>query len=398
MRFRTLPRRSLAPVAAAALLVGLTMPATGQPGRQVGAEASAMARKAAALRTGKAVANGHGHDHGGVKVVADRLNNPRGLDLAHGALYVAEAGRGGACLDPTAGPCIGLTGSVTRVEHGKQRRIVKGLLSIAGPDGSGATGVDDVSVARRGGGLFMIATSLGCPDQVPPGLAPEVLRQNGKLLRARHGAKRVVADITAFECANNPDGDVIESNPYSVYAQSNHRQVVADAAGNSILSVRNGEVSLLAVIPDSPNGTDQVPTSVTRGPDGAYYVGTLAEGAGNGAANVWRVVPGEAPRVFVGGLTAVVDVAFGPDGSLYASQFVNDWTNEEDFSGSVVRVRPDGRRTVLGQGSLFFTGGIAVGRHGHLYVANWSILPATGNPMAPPGARGQVLLLRTGGR
>jgi hypothetical protein len=396
MRYRTLPRRSLVPVAAAALVVGLTMPATGQSGRQAGAEGSAMARKAAALRTGKATAAGHGH--GGVKVVADRLNNPRGLDLARGKLYVAEAGRGGDCLDPVEGPCIGLTGSVTRVKHGKQRRIVKGLLSIAGPDGSGAVGVDDVSVARRGGGLFMIATSLGCPGEVPPGLAPEVLRQNGKLLRARHGAKRVVADITAFECANNPDGDVVESNPYSVYARSNRRQVVADAAGNSILEVRNGEVSLLATIPNSPDGTHQVPTSVTRGPDGAYYVGTLAEGAGNGAANVWRVVPGEAPTVYAGGLTAVVDVAFGPDGSLYASQFVNDWTNEADFSGSVVRVRPDGRRTVLGLGSLFFTGGIAVSRHGHLYVANWSILPATGNPMAPPDARGQVLRLSTRGR
>ena len=30
-------------------------------------------------------------------------------------------------------------------------------FSIAGPDGAGAVGVDDVSVARRGGGLFMIA-------------------------------------------------------------------------------------------------------------------------------------------------------------------------------------------------------------------------------------------------
>jgi len=218
------------------------------------------------------------------------------------------------------------------------------------------------------------------------------VRQNGKLLRGQ--AKRVVADITAFECANDPDGQGVESNPYSVYAASNRHQVVTDAAGDSVLRVRDGRVSLLAVIPPSENGTDQVPTSVTRGPDGAWYVGTLAEGAGNGGANVWRIVPGHAPEVYVDGLTAVVDIAFGPDGSLYASEFVTDVASAEP-TGAVVRVRPNGRRTVLGEGSVFLPGGIAVDRHGRVYVANWSILPATGSadPVFPADARGQVLRL-----
>ena len=393
MRSTTLRRWWLAPVAATALLLGLTNPATGQSDHST--RPLFVSREAKALRAAGVTATSGGH--GGVTVVADRLNNPRGLDLASGALYVAEAGRGGPCLDPVEGPCVGLTSSITKVSHGGQRRIVTGLLSIAGPDGTGAVGVDDVSVARRGGGLFMIATTLGCPDQLPAGLTPELLRQNGKLLRARHGAKRVVADITAFECANDPDGQGVESDPYSVYAASNRHQVVADAAGDSILDVRDGRVSLLAVIPSSANGTDQVPTSVVKGPDGAWYVGTLAEGAGNGGAKVWRIVPGHAPEVYVDGLTAVVDIAFGPDGSLYASEFLTDLTTETDPSGAVVRVRPDGRRTVLGQGSLFVPGGIAVDRHGNLYVANWSILPATGSsdPVFPPDARGQVVRLRT---
>jgi hypothetical protein len=380
-------------VAVTALLLGLTNPATGQPGRATGS--SFIASKARELEAaGPAARTRTGH-HGGVTVVADRLNNPRGLDLRRGALYVAEAGTGGPCLDPVEGPCVGLTSSITKVSHGRQRRVVEGLLSIAGPDGTGAVGVDDVSVARRGGGLFMIATTLGCQDQLPPGLPPEVVRQNGKLLRGL--AKRVVADITAFECANDPDGQGVESDPYSVYAASNRHQVVADAAGDSILDVRDGRVSLLAVIPSSENGSDQVPTSVTRAPDGAYYVGTLAEGAGNGGAKVWRIVPGHAPEVYADGLTAVVDIAFGPDGSLYASEFLVDLTSETDPSGAVVRIRPSGRRTVLGRGALFLPGGIAVDRHGHLYVANWSILPATGSadPVFPPDARGQVVRVPT---
>ena len=390
MRSTTLRRWWLAPVAATALLLGLTNPATGGSGQATGS--SFIATKARALQAAGSAATSRSGHHGGVTVVADRLNNPRGLDLRHGSLYVAEAGTGGPCLDPEEGPCVGLTSSITKVSHGRQRRIVRGLLSTAGPDGTGAVGVDDVSIARRGGGLFMIATALGCQDQLPPGLPPEVVRQNGKLLRGQ--TKRVVADITAFECANDPDGQGVESNPYSVYAASNRHQVVTDAAGDSVLRVRDGRVSLLAVIPPSENGTDQVPTSVTRGPDGAWYVDTLAEGAGNGGANVWRIVPGHAPEVYVEGLTAVVDIAFGPDGSLYASEFVTDVASAEP-TGAVVRVRPNGRRTVLGEGSVFLPGGIAVDRHGRVYVANWSILPATGSadPVFPADARGQVLRL-----
>jgi hypothetical protein len=387
VRFRRWARWSLVPVTAAVLVAGSMIPATGAPLSRTDAERAAAGLRAAKARTSS------GGNHGGVTVVADHLNNPRGLELAGDALYVAEAGRGGpTCLPPPDEVCIGLTSTVTKVDDGRQRRVVRGLLSIAGPDGTFATGVDDVSVADRGGGLFMIVT--GGPCELPPGLPPEAVRQVGKLLRAKDGRKPVVADITAFECANNPDGSVVESNPYSVYALSNRHQVVADAAGNSILDVRDGKVSLLAVIPDSPNGTDQVPTSVTRGPDGAFYVGTLAEGAGNGGANVWRIVPGQAPEVFVSGLTAVVDVAFGPDGSLYACEFSTDI---ENFSpaGAIVRVRPNGRRTVLGEGSLFFPGGVAVSRRGRVYVSNWSVLPATGGAAPfPPDARGQVVRLR----
>ena len=61
----------------------------------------------------------------------------------------------------------------------------------------------------------------------------------------------------------------------------------------------------------------------------------------------------------------------------------------------MVRVRPGGRRAVLGEGSLFFPGGVAVDRHGNLYVANWSVLPASGSPDFPADARGQVVRLRT---
>src|SRR5437868_4089429 len=74
-------------------------------------------------------------------VVADHLNNPRGLSPAPGGgLYLAEAGAGGnVCV--TGGPagetCLGLTGSLDHVSVKSHtvRRIVTGLISGSGPGG-----------------------------------------------------------------------------------------------------------------------------------------------------------------------------------------------------------------------------------------------------------------------
>src|ERR1700730_340127 len=79
-------------------------------------------------------------------VIARGLDNPRGLTFGpEGALYVAEAGRGGpgACSSIAlfgAPVCYGPTGAVTRVLHGHQTRIATGLDSFAHQDGSFAWG------------------------------------------------------------------------------------------------------------------------------------------------------------------------------------------------------------------------------------------------------------------
>src|SRR4029453_14632971 len=65
-----------------------------------------------------------------VTTVMTRLDNPRGLAFGPGgALFVAEAGRGGAPCGPVGFNCYGLTGAVSRLWHGQQARIVTGLPS-----------------------------------------------------------------------------------------------------------------------------------------------------------------------------------------------------------------------------------------------------------------------------
>lgn len=51
--------------------------------------------------------------------------------------------------------------------------------------------------------------------------------------------------------------------------------LVADAAGDSILSVRNGRVRLWALLPEYGPRLDAVPTVLSKGADGDIYVGEL---------------------------------------------------------------------------------------------------------------------------
>jgi hypothetical protein len=285
-------------------------------------------------------------------VVMTGLDNPRGLTFGKdGALYVAEAGRGGS------GPCtvlrgqevcFGHTGAVTRLHEGVQQRLVTGLPSYAPSTGEGATGPHDVSL--RGGRIY-VPIGLGAePTALRAALDPDL----GWLIRARKsGAWKKVTDIAGYAEEANPDGGPPESNPYGLLAGAGGRLVV-DAAGNALLHVsHSGKISTIAVFPSRAHGraTDAVPTAVALGPDGAYYVGELTGVPFEaGAARVYRVVPGKAPTVFLEEFTAIIDLTFGPDGSLYVLQHATGPDLSGD--GALIRVAPDGTRTIMASAGL----------------------------------------------
>jgi sugar lactone lactonase YvrE len=225
----------------------------------------------------------------------------------------------------------------------------------------------------------------------------------------------VFADITAFEQANDPDGQGFDSDPYAVLARK-HDVLVADAAGNSILRVdRKGNVSLFHVFPNIANdvttapdgdwpgynptpafpGANWVPTSLALGPDGDVFVGGLA-GEFPGQALVVELDgrTGDVEHTW-GGFTGVTGVAVGRDGSLYVSQLFAPQANPIDpqVSGVLTKVTPDGTRTDV---DVPFPAGIAVDRYNNVFVSAWSIAPAGGLPDTPPGVdtSGQVWRLR----
>ncbi len=329
----------------------------------------------------------------GVTVVADNLNNPRGVSIApDGSVYVAEGGTAGPnCFgEGDEEACVGFTGSVTRVSGGVATRVVKGLFSGGGRDGSFAGAGNGVSVTANGT-IYIIMGGFGC-GPLPPQVPARALQQVGRLLKVGPaGRLSGVYPIKRIECRTNPDKQDVNPNPYGVLALGNGHELVADAGANTLLDVNGRKASVLAVLPPS-KGRQSVPTSIALGPDGAYYVGGLDEGLGKGGARVFRVAPGSKPTVFRKGFTNITGVAFGPDGSLYVTQMTTAGLEANKPAGSVVKVAPDGTRTELGKGALFFPQGAAVDATGGVYVSNWSVLPGKAAPAGPfKGKNGQLV-------
>ena len=277
-------------------------------------------------------------------VVADNLNSPRQIVTYGKDVAVAEAGTGGdTCLDDTT--CIGFTGSVTAVLNGVASRVQTGLLSIATTNPAGeaeVVGLDALAL-RNGSELYGVVT--GTCD-LPPGLPPEVLAQVGKVVRLSGGTDvTTVADVSSIECTTDPDGQGPDTDPYGIAVRSNGTIFVADAAGNDVLKVRNGETTVATLLASAQNPGQPVPTSLAIGPDGALYIGTLNFEAGPGGANVYRLAPGsDTATVYASGLSAITGLAFGPHGKLYVSEFTTAFGEEGPTpDGAVVQI-PVGRR------------------------------------------------------
>jgi hypothetical protein len=355
-------------------------------------------------------AQARGHQPG-FRVIASHLSNPRGLSPAPGGgLYLAEAGSGGkVCVagGEQGTTCIGTTGSFDLVTRWGVKRLVTGLISGSGPGGVAAEGPVSVSAGPYGKlyGLFGLSTHEVPPAGViPAGLRAAALAELGHLVKVRPHAIRPVADVGDQDWTwtstrvNLAPKDFPDANPNAVLYSHAHRYVV-DAGSNILVDVRPGGTARVLAFFGVPKGSqsDSVPTCLTRGPDGALYVGELLGGFYSpGHARIWRVVPGHAPKVWATGLTTVQGCGFDRDGAFYATEFQVNGLNEDpgaNPAGDVVRIDRWGHRTHLGVGKLFYPSGFAAGSDGGIFVSNCSIAPASGlGPKLCP-AGGQVVRL-----
>jgi glucose/arabinose dehydrogenase len=313
------------------------------------------------------------------QVAVNALDNPRGLTVGpDGSVFYAQAGRGGTACDRRGERCVGPTSKIARrAPSGAVRSVGRGLPSVAPRDGTFAIGASDVAVAPDGT-VYAIVTSLG--PRPPRTLPREITRLLGSVVRIRNRRAEPVADVDAVEFRRDPDGQGVDSNPYSI-AYLRGKLYVADAGGNDLLEVTGSRVRVLTTFPDATPDADSVPTVVRAGPDGALYVGELTgERAPNGAARIWRVDPATGARtVYASGLSRVTGLAFAPDGSLFVSELTRDFAKLTP--GDMLRIPPGGGTPVL-FANLLSPAGIAISA-GTLYVAVSTVgtaTPATSGP------------------
>jgi hypothetical protein len=339
-------------------------------------------------------------------VLAEGLDNPRGLSMSDdGGLFVAESGAGGENCKKAPGfgkVCFGMTASVTEVfldGTGSKTRVK--LPSGSGPDGFAAGGASAVAVE---GGTYYVVMG-GAPPELIDLFGSKAVWFN-HLLTAK--PKEPVANLAKYEANHDPDGAGVDSNPYAV-ARVDGGTLVADAGGNSLLFVADGssKPKLVATFPkqplDDPDGNeipaDPVPTSVTVGPDGAYYVGELKGYPFTpGESRVWRIEAGTRKAacdaaatsgpctVYADGLTSIIDLQFGPDGKLYILEIAKNGvgaletgsTDPADLTGALLRMDGPDTFVELASEGLVTPAGLAISDEGRIFVTNFGIFPGEG--------------------
>jgi len=308
-------------------------------------------------------------------VLIQGLHSPRQLAFGpDGSLYVTEAG-----VASGSGPSTILrgetqtyttSGSITRYANGSATRVFTGLPSIYGATSLDVVGPQGIAFGPLG--LPAIAIGAGVDLTVrTTDLAPVGI--NLAQLRLPAGN---TADLGAFEFANNPAGGARDSDPWHVAALGDGSWLVTDAGGNSLLHVaQDGTTTLVASFASralgGPGPTEPVPTGVAVGPDGAYYVAELTGFPFvPGAARIYRIAPGGSPTIFATGFTMISDIAFAPDGTLYALEYDSNGLLAPGSQGALWKLNPDGSRTLVFSDGLENPSGLAI-HDGAFYISDF---------------------------
>jgi hypothetical protein len=233
---------------------------------------------------------------------------------------------------------------------------------------------DVAGVETRGGTAYFLE-SVGAGGGNPAALEGFVKSVD------RSGKMRTIADLAAYERANNPDSGqhygfgaevsdqclkdwpafpparykgLVDSHPYAT-AVDGRTLYIADAGANAILEVDadTGDISTLAVLPPRP----ALITADTRIPIDMAGGTVRAPACVVGHEYGFEPVP--------------TDVEIGPDGSLYVSSLPG---GPEDASfgarGAIFKINPWTGSTRLWAEDILSPTGIAVADNGDVYAAS----------------------------
>lgn len=318
---------------------------------------------------GVVMADPPSQDIEGGTVIASGFNGPQGITLdAEGNLWVIDSGLGG---EEEVQYISMETGQPVTTKMGPTARIVKvapdgGQTDVATLPSLVASATETIGGARLvwlDGVLY--ATSGGWVGGVgePPDLIAAVVRLSD-------GEVTEVADLWAYEEANNPDGHILESHPYGITAGPDGWLWIANAGANTLMRVnpQSGEIQNVATFDGLPGPVanparnnameaDPVPTAVAFDEMGNAYVSLLSGYPFvPGSAKVLLVTPEGTISDYATGLTMLTDLQRGPDGELYAVEFgMFAEQGPVPNAGAVVRIRAGEASEVLVSGLPFPT-------------------------------------------
>ena len=344
-----------------------------------------------------------------VTIFATGLNNPRGLKFGPGGdLYVAEGGTGG--VNSTEGMCtqvappIGpytanVTGArISRIDrHGVRTTVADNFPSNQTSEGSGSliSGVADV--AFIGNSLYAILSGAGCSHGVPD-IPNGVVRVRG------NGTWDLIADLSEFQMThpvvNPPIGDFEPDGTwYSMLAVRLHEHDNHGGGGGGqtdlyAVEPNHGELDKITISGDISRIADisasqghSVPTALAFN-DGDFYVGNLnVFPIVDGSSKILKITPNGQVSVFADNFTTVLGLVFDRMNRMYV---LENTTGGNPFptpgTGDIVRVDPNGNRTVIASG-LVLPSGMTIAHDGTLYVSNVGFGP-------PPNGLGQILKIQ----
>ena len=321
---------------------------------------------------------------GSIEVLASGLTNPRGFGWGpDGTLHLALAGSGGDTrIEAMEGFTvqIGLSSSVVTVADGCTTPVVMGLVSMLWEEPGWVWGAMDVAFLEDQ--LFVLLSGAG-PSNLSPASFSGVFKVN------EDGTMTLVADVTTWLPAHPPaflppdygtDGSLFDLEA------AGDGFLLSEAVGGQLLSVAlDGSIATVADLSEG----HLVPTGIAVDAEGNAFVGfETTPPYEDGASKVIKITPDGTVTDHWTGLTAVTDVAFGPDGALYAAEMATGNTGEEPFlrpdSGRIVRqTGPDALEPVVTE--LPYPVGIGFDADGRLVFS----APAFG----PDAGVGQGVLL-----
>lgn len=324
-------------------------------------------------------------------VYASGFQNPRGLKFGpDGLLYVAEGGTGGTnstvgqCSQVPApvGPYTGAQtgGRISKVVNGQRVTVNdKFATSQTAPtQGNLVSGVADI--AWIGSTMYAITAGGGCSHGVN-GKPNGVYRVNG------NNQPYLVANLSQFQMAHpvaNPNADDFEPDGtwYSMIALRGDLYAVEPNHGELDRISPSGAISRVADISASQGHI--VPTAMDF--HGNFYVGNLnLFPIQTGSSKILKITPSGYVTPVAWGLTTVLGVAFDRSDRMYVLENTVGQQFPTPGYGDVIRIDPNGKKTIVLQGLLLPTG-MTFGPDGALYISTLGFGPPAQPNQPGPGS------------